>query len=598
MSKIWKILLPYWWQLLLLLGGLVLQVNSNLRLPEIMARIIDQGITRQNMDIVWSSGAEMLIIVVIGAAGMITASFFAARISSNFSAKLRDQIYKHVLNFTIVEIDQFSTASLLTRSTNDINQLQSALSTTLRIALQSPIMAIGAISMAINTAPSMAWIIALIVAVLIIIAVIVISLVVPKFKIIQTLNDKLNLVARENLTGLRVVRAFNNEKYEEDKFSDINGRLTRTHISTGRIIAIMNPLVQFTISGAALLIVWVGSHLVKDTIIGLGEIVAFMQYATQVMISFMFIAIAFVILPRAIVSIKRINEVLSTKPSVRFKNDGRDVTPPRHPAAPSEGRSQDPVNSTEGASDIPAVEFREVSFAYRDADQPVLKKLNFTVEKGQTTAIIGSTGSGKSTLINLISRAHDATAGEILIDGINIKEFPKQTLMSKIGLVPQKATLFSGTIKSNLIFGRKNASMKDIIAATQISHAYNFIMKQENDFAHHVAQGGKNFSGGQKQRLCIARAIIKNPEIYIFDDSFSALDYKTDLAVRQNLSAITKNTAVIIVAQRISTIKHADKILVLDNGKIVGTGTHDELIKTCTIYKEIATSQLSTKELS
>jgi len=574
MSKIWKIILSYWWQIILLFVGLVLQVFANLQLPDIMAGIINNGIGKSDMGYVWSEGLRMLGFVLIGMAGMVIAGYFASRIGTGFAAKLRESLFRHILSFSINEIDKFSTASLITRTTNDITAIQQTLVVALRLSLQSPLMAIGAITMALKTAPSMAWIIGLVVAILITVIVIVIIIGLPKFRLIQRLNDKLNQVTRENLTGLRVVRAFNNEKYEQDKFQRANNEVTRVNLFTARLMVTMMPIVQLAISGSALLIIWVGAHLVDQSVIGIGEIVAFMQYATQVMISFMFLAMAFVLLPRALVSIRRVNEVLKVKPSVKFKPKSAKTT------------------------EASGVQFKNVTFAYKDADRSVLKDINFVAEKGKTTAILGSTGSGKSTIANLIPRLYDVTKGEILLDGVNIKNFTKDDLMAHIGLVPQKALLFSGTIASNIKYGAPHISNQQMIKAAEIADAAEFINKLDEKYHAPVSQGGTNFSGGQKQRLCIARAIAKNPDVFIFDDSFSALDYKTDQRVRANLKAITAHAAVIIIAQRISTTKHADQIIVLENGAIVSHGTHAELMRKCPVYQEIALSQLSQKELN
>jgi len=576
MSKIGKIILSYWWQILLLFGALYLQVFSNLLLPDIMANIINQGIGQNNMDYVWGEGIRMLGIVLLGMVGMVIAGFFAARIATGFSAKLRESLFRHILSFSIDEIDQFSTASLITRTTNDITVLQQTLVMTLRMSFQAPLMAVGAITKAIDTAPNMAWIIGLIVAVLIALFIFVMVVGMPKFRLTQLLNDKLNQVTRENLTGLRVVRAFNNEKYEENKFQRTNNEVTKVNLFTARLMVTMMPVVQFAISGAALLIVWIGAGLVSENIIGIGEIVAFMQYATQVMISFMFLAVVFVLMPRALVSVRRINEILKAKPSIKFKTKS----------------TKTKTKSSTG------VEFKNVTFAYKDAERPVLKNISFVAEKGKTTAIIGATGSGKSTIAHLIPRLHDVTKGTIILGGVNIKDFAKDELMSHIGLIPQRALLFSGTIKSNIKYGSPHISDQQMKAAAKAAAATEFINTLEKKYNAPVSQGGTNFSGGQKQRLCIARAIAKDPDVYVFDDSFSALDYKTDQQVRANLKPITHHAAVIVVAQRVSTIRQADQILVLENGNIVGRGTHDELMKKCQVYKEIALSQLSEKELA
>ncbi|MDR2336912.1 MAG: ABC transporter ATP-binding protein/permease [Candidatus Nomurabacteria bacterium] len=572
--KLLKYLKPYWWQIILLLTGLILQVNSNLQLPELMSGIIDKGIMTEDIGYVWSVGVDMLLIALVGGAGMIVAGFFASKIGTGFSRQLREDLFKHILSFSIDEIDKFSTASLITRTTNDINQLQQTLVMVLRMSCQAPIMAVGAIVMAFRTAPDMTWIIALVVGVLLAVIVTVVLIGLPKFQLIQKLNDKLNLVTRENLTGLRVVRAFNNEKYEEEKFSRVNDEVTRTNVFVNHLMVVVMPLVQLTLSLAIVLIVWVGAGLVDKGSLEIGKVMAFVQYAMQVMMAFMFLAMAFIIVPRAIVSWKRIIQVLQTKPSINWKNKTGKI-----------GR---------GSS---GVVFENVSFAYQDAEEPVVKNLSFTAKKGEITAIIGSTGSGKSTIIDLITRSHDVTNGEVLIDGKNIKNYSQKDLMKKIGLVPQKAVLFSGTIKSNIEFGATNISEKEMRTAAKIAGALDFIDKLKDGFHAHVAQGGSNFSGGQKQRLSIARVVAKRPEIYLFDDSFSALDYKTDLAVRQALKSVTQHAAVIIVGQRISTIKHANQIVVLQDGEIVGRGKHYKLLKTCEVYHQIAESQLSLEEL-
>ncbi|MFV0485249.1 MAG: ABC transporter ATP-binding protein [Candidatus Saccharimonadales bacterium] len=573
MSKILKIFISYWWQILLLVGGLCLQVFSSLSLPDIMSDIINNGIGKSDMDYVWAEGFHMLGIVLIGIVGMVIAGFFASRIATGFAAKLRESLFRHILSFSVDEIDQFSTASLITRTTNDIASLQQSLVMVLRMSLQAPLMAVGAVSMAISTAPDMAWIIGLVVLVLIVVIVTIMIIGMPKFKLTQQLNDKLNQVTRENLTGLRVVRAFNNEAYEEKKFQRANTEVTKVNLFTSRLMVTLMPIVQFAISGSSLLIVWIGASLVNESVIGIGEIVAFMQYATQVMMSFMFLAMAFVLVPRSLVSLKRIGEVLRMQPSIKFKD-----------------KSPNTANNS-------GLEFKNVTFSYKNAEKPVLKGVSFTAKKGETTAVIGSTGSGKSTIVNLVPRLYDVSKGEIMLDGINIKDFTKDDLMGKIGLIPQKALLFSGTIADNIKYGAQDITDEQMKEAAKVAAAAEFIEKKDKQYKSKVAQGGKNFSGGQKQRIAIARAIAKNPEVYVFDDSFSALDYKTDQQVRANLKDITQHAAVVIVAQRVSTIKHADQIIVLENGETVGVGTHDELFKDCAVYKEIALSQLSEKEL-
>ena len=629
MKQVLKIIASFWWQILLLFLGLIIQVNANLQLPNYMSTIIDSGISKGDMGVVWSQGLQMLLVVLGGGAGMIIAGFFASRIGTGFAKKLRELIFRHILSFSISEIDNFNTASLITRTTNDITQIQQSLVMVLRMSLQAPIMAVGAISMALATAPSMSWIIGMIVAILFALVIIVMIIGLPKFRLIQQLTDRLNLVTRENLTGLRVVRAFSREQYEEDKFQEANRAVTKVNVFTQRLMVIMMPVVQLAISGSVLLIVWVGAHLIDTGDIAIGDMVAFIQYAMQVTMSFMFLAMAFIIVPRALVSLRRIKEVLDVDSSIKWKKDslpskttshissaedsassltGR--TPKRGELAPTSSRSaatatrkdelaREAATGSEGAETAPVTDlvFSNVSFSYPHAEKPVLSNISFTAHAGQTTALIGSTGSGKSTIINLITRSYDPTSGTITLDGLDVKNHTQSQLTAKIGLVPQKAVLFSGTIKSNIKLGNQGATAKQVEQAAKIAEAYTFINKLDKKFDSHVAQGGKNFSGGQKQRLAIARAVCKNPSLYIFDDSFSALDYKTDLKVRQNLAKITDKAITLIVAQRIGSILHADQILVLENGKIVDRGTHKELLKSSRIYKEIAESQLSPEEL-
>ena len=571
--KVLKIFLSYWWQIIFLLIGLCLQVFSNLSLPDMMSDIINNGIGRGDIGYIWGAGLKMLGFVAIGIVGMVVSSFFAARIAAGFAAKLRRAVFEQILKFSIKEIDEYSTASLITRTTNDVMTLQQTMVMALRMAFQAPLMAAGAVIMALATAPNMAWIIGMMALVLVVVIITIVMIGLPKFRLTQQLTDKLNQVARENLTGLRVVRAFNNEKYEEQKFQRTNDAVARVTLFTSRLMVTMMPIVQFAISGSSLLIVWVGASLVDQSVTGIGEIVAFMQYATQVMMSFMFLAMAFVVIPRALVSGRRVNEVLETKSSIRFKR------------------------STDNKADDRGVEFHNVSFSYKQAEKPVLKGVSFRAAKGETTAIIGSTGSGKSTIVNLIARFYDVTGGKVTLDGVDVRDFTKDDLMTKLGVVPQKAVLFSGTIESNIKYGATNISDQQMKKAAKAACAAEFIEKLEKKYKSPVSQGGTNFSGGQKQRLSIARAIAKSPEVYIFDDSFSALDYKTDRQVRANLKPLVEHAAVIIVAQRVGTIKNADQIIVLDKGKIVGKGKHDELLENCEVYKEIALSQLSKEEL-
>jgi ATP-binding cassette subfamily B protein len=570
-----KRMLPYWWQILLLFAGLIMQVWSILQLPDNMAVIINDGIVGGNLDTIWDQGLIMLGVTLIGGVGMVLAGFFASRVSVGFATILRDDIFKKVLSFSITEISNFSTASLITRTTNDVNQLSQMMVMVLRMSCQAPIMAIGAVVKAVNTAPGMSWIIALAVGVLLAVMVVIMVFTLPKFKLLQKLTDKLNLVARENLTGLRVVRAFNNEKEEEAKFEAANQELTKVNLFVNRIMVVMMPVVQLVLSFTMLLIIWVGAGFIDQNLVNIGDMLAFMQYAMQVMMGFMFLTIAFVIVPRAVVSWKRIQEVLLTKNTIMPTNN------PQKASGNQRG----------------VVEFDDVSFTYDGADEPVLSNISFATKPGQTTAFIGSTGSGKSTLINLIPRFYDVSDGKVLVDGVDVRDYTSKDLMRKIGYVPQKGVLFSGTVESNIAYGVNKLDKKQAVRAAKTAQSYDFINKLDGKFKAEISQGGSNVSGGQKQRLSIARAIAKDPEIYIFDDSFSALDFKTDAALRRALAKETKDASVLIVAQRIGTIKTADQIIVLDKGKMVGKGTHHDLLKTCPVYREIAESQLSEAEL-
>lgn len=559
----------------MLFAGLAMQVWSSLQLPDIMADIVNRGIVLGDLDLIMERGWIMLLVALVGGAGMIIAGFFASRIGTGFSKRVRDDIFKKVLSFSINEIDKFSTASLINRTTNDVQQMQIALVMVLRMSCQAPLMAVGAIWKALETAPGMAWIIAVAIVCLAAVVVTVVTIAMPKFKIIQTLNDRLNLVTRENLTGLRVVRAFGNEKYEEKKFEQANDATTKVNLFVSRVMSIMGPITQLIFNATTLLVIWVGAGFIDRGAIEIGNMMAFMQYAIQVIMSFMFLTMAFIIVPRAMVSWGRISEVMDTELT---------IIPAKKPKRAQKDRRGE-------------VEFQNVCFMYQGAEEPVLKDINFISKAGQTTAIIGSTGSGKSTLANLVPRFYDVSSGKVLVDGVDVRDYEQKDLMRRIGYVPQRGVLFSGTVKSNVAFGMEVNDDRQVRKAIKIAQAYDFVKKLEGEVNAHIAQGGGNVSGGQKQRLSIARALAKSPEIYIFDDSFSALDFKTDLALREALKPVTKKATVLIVAQRVGTIKGADQIIVLDKGKIVGKGKHYELLNTCKVYREIAESQLSEVEM-
>lgn len=561
--------------LIILLGLVYLQALSSLALPDYMANIINKGIIAEDNSVVIRQGIYMLLISLLGGAASVGVGFLAARVATGFSAHIRERLFTRVESFSLNEFNKFSTASLITRSTNDIQQIQMVITLVLRMILVAPIIGIWAIIKAYNTAPSMSWIIILAVVVMLGIIVILFSTAIPKFILLQKLVDKLNLVTRENLTGLRVIRAFTNEKYEEQKFERANKELTDANLFVNRLMVIMFPFMMLIFNFASLGIVWVGAHLIGNGNLQIGEMLAFMQYAMQVIMAFLMISIVFIMIPRASVSSKRVAEVIETESSIK------DPANPAHFDETSTG----------------LVEFKDVSFTYPGADVPALENITFNAKPGETTAIVGGTGSGKSTLVNLIPRFYDTTAGQVLIDGVDVREMRLETLYQKLGYVPQKAVLFSGTVESNIKYGMPKATEDEVKAAAKIAQASDFINELDGKYEGAIAQSGANVSGGQKQRLSIARAIVKKPEIYIFDDSFSALDFKTDSMLRAALTKATAESTVIIVAQRISTIMNADKIIVLDEGKIVGIGNHNELLKSNSVYQEIASSQLSDAEL-
>ncbi len=559
-----------------------LQVWLDLKLPDYMSKITVLVQTEgSKMGEILLNGGYMLLCALFSMIFAIIVGYIVSVISSNLSKITRSKIFKKVESLSIGEVKNFQTSSLITRTTNDITQIEMIMGMGLQLIIKAPITAIWAITKILNK--SFEWSIITAIAIIILLSVIGILtiIVMPKFKIVQKLIDKVNGVTRENLTGIRVVRAFNAEAYSEQKFEDVNKKLTKQQTFNQKTFAIMSPIMYLVMNFLTLSIYFIGAYLIKDALMVaklslFGDMVVFSSYAMQVIMSFLMLAMIFMMLPRASISAKRINEVLDTKNSI------------------IDGDIDSDTNDLKGV-----VEFRNVSFKYPDAQEYVIKDISFKANKGETVAFIGSTGSGKSTLINLVPRFYDATEGEVLIDGINVKAYKQEFLNNKLGYVPQKAVMFSGTVKSNVEYGKsKNEKdLKQVKDAIEVAQATEFVNKMDKKYDSHIASGGTNISGGQKQRLSIARAIARNPEIYIFDDSFSALDYKTDAILRKNLKNYTKDATCLIVAQRIGTIMNADKIIVLDKGICVGMGTHKELLKNCDIYKQIALSQLSKEEL-
>ncbi len=522
------------------------------------------------------TGGLMILIALLSMAATVTVGFIGARVAANLGKNLRSKVFSKVIGFSNAELDKFSTASLITRSTNDIQQIQMLMVMLLRVVFYAPILGIGGVIKVLNTETSMAWIIVVAVVAISAVVIVLFTVVMPRFKRVQKLVDRINLVTREILTGMMVIRAFSTERHEEKRFDKANNDLTKNNLFVNRTMALMMPTMMLIMNGITILIVWNGSHSIDAGTMQVGDMMAFIQYTMQIIMAFLMISMVSVMLPRATVSAGRIDEVLSTEYVVK------------DPVAP--------IKLEEDKKGF--LKFNNVSFKYPNAEENVLSNITFTAMPGETTAFIGSTGSGKSTLINLVPRFYDVTEGEILLDGIDIRKVSQHDLREKIGYVPQKGVLFSGTIESNLKYSGKSITDEDMIKAAEIAQATDFIKGTKESYNTEISQGGTNVSGGQKQRLSIARAIAKKPEVYIFDDSFSALDFKTDAALRKALKKETLNSTVLIVAQRISTILHAEQIIVLEEGRIAGIGTHNELMKTCDVYKQIALSQLSKEELA
>jgi ATP-binding cassette subfamily B protein len=572
--KVFTYLKPFLFSFVPAIAFLFVQAFCDLTLPNYMASIVNVGIQEGRYDYILSTGLTMLGIALLGGLATIVVSLLSSRVGAGFARNLRKAVFEKIERFSSIEFDQFSTASLITRCTNDVTQIQMLLMMGIRMICYAPIMAIGSIVMTLRLALSLTWIIGLASAVLITMSVVIMAVAMPRFTIIQKLIDRINLVSREGLSGLMVIRAFGAQAHEQARFEKANDELTSTQLFINRVMVFLWPAMTFIMNGVTLLIIWIGAREIAASTMQVGDMMAFMQYAMHILMSFLMISMMFVWVPRALVSAKRINEVLVTENSI-----------------------VDPVRPQTFESVKGLLEFRHVRFRYKNAEEDALSDISFSAKPGETTAIIGSTGSGKTTLVNLILRFYEVSGGQVLVDGRDVRDVAQSDLRARIGYVPQKAVLFSGSIDSNLRYGKKDATDAELELAVQVAQATEFINTNSARFNADIAQGGGNVSGGQRQRLSIARALVKQPEFLIFDDSFSALDFKTDSLLRAALYEHARGVTLIIVAQRVNTIMNAEQIIVLDNGRIVGCGTHRELLQTCPEYHEIALSQLSEEEL-
>ena len=575
-KRIIRFLKPYVGCFILAFILIATRVSCELSLPNMMSDIVDKGIARGDINYILKTGGIMLVLAFISTAAIVLMNYFGATISAGFARDVRKSVFHKVQSFSSAEFNKMGASSLITRTINDITQLQNFLTMFTRIIIMCPMFMIGSIVLAFSKDITMAIIFLALVPFLLAIIIFVSKYTIPLSKTIQEKVDKINLIIREKLTGIRVIRAFNKDTHEQKRFDIANRDLTDVMILLQKISSVMMPAMSLILNCGTIAIVWIGSKRIQSEALQVGDMMAVLQYVMHIMMSLMMLSMVFLMYPRAAASANRISEILNTEPLIVDPN----------------------CDEENSKTEKGEVEFKNVSFYYDNSDEAALKNISFTAKPGQTTAIIGSTGSGKSTLINLIPRLYDATEGQVLVDGIDVKDYTQQELREKIGFVPQKAVLFSGTVKSNIRWGKEDATDDEIAEAAEIAQATDFILAKEDGFDSHIAQGGTNVSGGQKQRLAIARAVIKKPEIYIFDDSFSALDFKTDANLRAALSAHTKNSTVIIVAQRVSTIMNADRILVMDEGTLVGSGTHKELFDSCEVYREIVLSQLTKEEMA
>lgn len=549
---------------------------ATLSLPDYISKIIDDGIAKNNMQAIWSNGLKMLAITVLAGIFAVGVGYLASKIAGGYAKKIREEVFKKVENFSLSEFNTFSSSSLITRATNDIQQIQNIFSILLRLVLIAPIMGIGAIVKAYKLAPSMSWIIIVAISILLVLIIAIFLIAVPKFKVIQKLVDKIGLQIKEMISGVRVIRAYNKDELIQNKFDEINKQSTKLNLFVTRFMGILAPVMTLIMGLTSVGIVWFGSHLINQNLLEVSDILALIQYITLAIMAFLMFSVIFILIPRAAVSIKRVEEVLTVEPSIK------DPQNPKHFS-----------NNMAGS-----IEFKNVGFRYEDSEQTVLANISFIANPGKVTAIIGGTGSGKTTLLNLIPRLYDVSSGAVLIDGIDVRDVEQKELRDAIAYVPQKAQLFFGTIKDNMLYARENATDAEIYKALDIAQATEFVNLLPKKLDDDVSQGGSNLSGGQKQRLTIARAILKRSKIYLFDDCFSALDFKTDALVRNALNKELSDATILIVGQRISTIMGADNIIVLDNGRIAGQGKHEYLLKTCSVYQEIVASQLSEKEIN
>ena len=573
MSKIFEYLKPYTGMLLCAATLLFIEAYCALVLPGYMADIVNEGVLPGHIPFIWRTGIIMILITLLSVIAALAGGYFAAKTSTGVANDLREAVFKKVLHFSNAEMNNFSTSSLITRTTNDITQIQSTMMMAIRQFTYAPIIGIGGIIRALGRSVSMTWIIALATICMVSLMAVMIIIALPKFKLVQSFIDRLNLVSRENLTGILIVRAFSTQQFEKKRFDKANKELADTNLFVDQSFAFITPIIMLVFNLTTAVIVWVGAGQVSAFRVDIGDIFAFLQYGMLIIFAFLMVAIMFVLLPRALVSAERVREVLDMESSIKYKENPQPL--------PTDFKG--------------IVEFKDVSFAYGDED--VLEGISFTAHPGQTTAIIGSTGAGKTTVLNLLLRFYDVNSGAICIDGIDIRDIDKKVLHDKIGYCPQKALLFSGSIRTNLLYADKSATEEHILEAAKTAQAAAFIDEKPDKYDSNVAQGGTNLSGGQRQRLSIARALVKNAPIYLFDDSFSALDLKTDALLRADLKKKTGTSTMIVVAQRISTIMDADQIVVLEHGKIAGCGTHKELISSCEVYKEIALSQLGEEEI-